>query len=263
MIESIITDYLRQNRRLVIPELGAFLKKEEGEMVFVPFLSKDDGILGDLVRRAYGASSAETEGIIAKYVENVRNGIEGKGAYLVFPLGSLKKDPNGFLFLDTAALAPPPAARETATVPVQEPEKAPPAAESVSVPEASEPEPVPEMHEFIRPIPIQPEENSRILAETVDAPKTLNDLIREKQERQEQPSTIHERASEPVGIPNPVRKPATPPAPQQKPLATPAQKEREKRGDAILIAAVVVAIIAVIAMIYAYAVVDLPLFNLQ
>lgn len=274
MIESIITDYLQHNRRLVIPELGAFLKKEGGETVFVPFLNKDDGVLAGLVRQAYGTSTAEAEGIIAQYVESVREGVDESGAYLVAPLGSLKKDANGILFLDTADLSGRPAAAPKVvvveeTIPVESDTPEEMIIEEVTV--IPEPE-RPAAPEKIPAAPSAQPEPPKTVAESVDAPKTLNDLIREKQETQEPPVTVHDRMAE-------TRKPEAPKRATTGPAARPETKkqapaaeprkyttspvQKEKRGDWILIGAIVIAVIAVIAIIYSYAVVDLPLFNLQ
>lgn len=48
MINKIIAEYLRTNKRLVVPHFGAFIRKENSEaIVFVPFLKKDDGVLNN------------------------------------------------------------------------------------------------------------------------------------------------------------------------------------------------------------------------
>jgi len=351
MLKSIITDYLQQHRRLVIPELGAFLKKEGGEVVFAPFLNKDDGVLSEKVRQIYGASSTEVEGIISKYVENVKDTVDVKGAYLLSPLGSLKRDQNGLLFLDAADMNPRPAPRQTVvqevivpqpeeTVlldpeavvldqpeiisrteippavehPVQEPvnpviqplvrtvQPEQPAAQSpVTViepgPSVVVPSPIsstiperPVAEQPVRrvqpepaaPLPVrhvQPEQpplqqpvraaepvrtpEPQILADTVDSPKTLNDLIRERQEKREAPKTVHTHMTEIKEVNKVPKKVIKPNSGVANRTAVAADSEEGKKGDIILILAVVVAVIAIGAMIYAYAVVDLPLFNLQ
>jgi hypothetical protein len=261
MIESMIMDYLHGHRRLVIPELGAFLKKEEGETIFVPFLNKDDGVLTELVCRTYGTSSAEAEGIIVRYVEEIRRTIASAGVYRFTPLGVLKKDGNGVLYLDAAG--PDPVVRETLVEEVVAPDPAPVLRTERESAARATPEP----------------EDSRIVAESLEAPKTLNDLIRERQEQQEPAQTLHQRAVETIGESKPIKKPAESPHshPQQhpkpvvpRPTAQPhspkpsfVPAKRAKRGDIVLIAAVVVAILAVAAMIYGYAVTELPLFDLK
>lgn len=47
MIDSVIIEYLKHNRRLVVPKLGAFLVKEpDGAVVFSELLRGDDGRVG-------------------------------------------------------------------------------------------------------------------------------------------------------------------------------------------------------------------------
>lgn len=301
MIESIITDYLQQNRRLVLPELGAFLKKDSGDIVFAPFLNKNDGILSGLVSQNYGTSATEADEIIFQYVDKIRSGIAANGLFLVHPLGSLKKDPNGLLFLDTKDLNPAmnrvAAAEEAVKVPVSVPQQiVPEEVVQVEIEVRPTPDPVqaeaPKPEPFIAPQPVkriipvvEPQYQEEVktladtLAENAETPKTLNDLIREKQEeQQEQPvsrpqPTQSTRPSQPVSpkapAPQEQRRPVSParpnsrktePVPQR---SNPAKAEPKKRkGDIILVLAVIIAIAAIVAMIYAYAI-DLPLFNLQ
>ncbi|MDR0954195.1 MAG: hypothetical protein LBM20_02275 [Rikenellaceae bacterium] len=324
MIESIITDYLRHNRRLVIPGLGAFLTKEGGETVFVPFLNKDDGQLTALVRQAFGASTAEAEEIISRYVENVREGIAGYGAFLVAPLGSLKRDANGILFLDRSdrtarpeiAVAPAPAPapapiveekieeKEEETVPPKHIAEPTPIVPLKTVAERVSPEEFDDFEEEeIEPEPVQAPAPVKTVAESVEAPKTLNDLIREKQAQRQARPTLNERMAEAAKEPEPPKPQTSAPVPrpvQAQPLperktasdapaktakdaSVPASAPRpssvlrsssaktppstptpKKRGDNwLLIGAILVAVVAVAAMIYAYAVVELPVFNLQ
>ena len=272
MIESIITEYLRHNRRLVIPELGAFLKKEDGQTVFVPFLNKDDGVLTGEVRKAYGTSTAEAEAIAAQYAESVWKGIDTHGAYLIAPLGSLKKDPNGILYLDAADLTAKPVVKEKAPAVKPEPE-------AKTTPQASEEKPVVPVPENRNPEPAEPgtlaqayaseADEVKTVGNSVEAPKTFYDILMEKQEEQAPatdnlsaaPSPTSQRRQE---TPKTVSQPATArsaaPAPARRPEPAPA---KGKRGDLVLVIAVVVAVIAIIAMIYAYSVVDLPRMNLN
>ncbi len=265
MIETIITDYLQHNRRLVIPELGAFLKKEGGETVFVPFLNKDDGVLTGLVRQTYGTSTAEAEGIIAQYAENVRQGIARNRAYLMAPLGSLKRDTNGMLFLDAADQTARQAVKEAV---VEEPDgQAETVVEEVAIetPDVESKAVGEDIPAYIPPVVTPEPEPAKTVGESIDAPKTLNDLIRERQEQSEAPATLHERM---VEAPKPPQRPVVRPAPR--PVSHPAPRKARpapaapsKRGDWVLIGAIVVAIVAVIALIYSYIAVDLPVFNLR
>lgn len=101
MIETLIADYLKDHRRIVVPELGAFLKKEDERVVFVPFLNKDDGILNQLVKQSYGASQAESVSVISQYVSSIRSAISASGYYFIKNIGTLKNDHNGIIYLDS------------------------------------------------------------------------------------------------------------------------------------------------------------------
>ena len=55
MIDPIIYEYLKSNKRLTIPELGTLVRRgPEGELVLVTLLRKDDGILAGLLRTKTG-----------------------------------------------------------------------------------------------------------------------------------------------------------------------------------------------------------------
>lgn len=245
MLESIITDYLQYRRRLIVPTLGAFLKKEDGTVVFAPFLNKDDGVFVGLVAQSYGASPAEAGEMVGRYADNLLATLDASGGYLIAGLGTLKRDANGILFLDTADSAPQRAARE-------------PVVEQVVAGETILPEPEPVFEPEPTPVPFSVPEN-RIMADTLDTPLTLNDLIRERQERQAPPPpTIHQRAVDRADAPKPVRKAS--PSPR---VSSPNPVQPQKRGDLVLILAVVAAILALAALIYGYAATEMELPNLN
>lgn len=99
MIDNIITAYLRNNKRLVVPEFGAFIHKDDGEVVFVEFLKKDDGALSGLLRREYSVDDTEARGIIDEYVFNIRRTVGATGKYAIEGLGTLRTDANGLYAL--------------------------------------------------------------------------------------------------------------------------------------------------------------------
>ena len=71
MIVDIINGYLKSNRRLVIPSFGAFLAKEDGEIIFSELLKKDDGVLRE-VMMSKGRSEIEVAGAIDRFIFEVR-----------------------------------------------------------------------------------------------------------------------------------------------------------------------------------------------
>lgn len=101
MINKIIIEYLRKNKRLVVPELGAFIRKEEANViVFVPFLKKDDGVLEQQLVADYSLTRAEAREVIEEYTLNAKTGLASKGAFIIERLGTLKTDANGIFYLD-------------------------------------------------------------------------------------------------------------------------------------------------------------------
>lgn len=101
MINELVAAYLQGNKRLVIPGLGAFIRKDgSGEVVFVEFLKKDDGILAGLLEGQYGLSRAEAGEAIAQYAENVRQHIARGGRFVVGGVGALHAGSNSLLELD-------------------------------------------------------------------------------------------------------------------------------------------------------------------
>lgn len=103
MIESIIVGYLVNNKRIVIPELGAFIKKEtDSSIVFVPFLTQDDGVLKALIEKNYGVDNNEAEVVIKEYVELAKRHMSQHKQFVLKGLGVLKLDENEIIYLDSA-----------------------------------------------------------------------------------------------------------------------------------------------------------------
>ena len=102
MINDIISGYLKNNKRIVVPELGAFLRKSADQnIVFVPFLNQEDGVLSNLVAENLGIEPTNAQQLIKKYAESVKGALSAKGEYLIDGIGMLRLDYNGSIFLDT------------------------------------------------------------------------------------------------------------------------------------------------------------------
>ncbi|MBQ4280237.1 MAG: hypothetical protein IJC16_09840 [Rikenellaceae bacterium] len=101
MINQIIANYLISNKRLVIPELGAFIRKDgDGKVVFVPFLKKDDGVLAGQLEEAYGLGRDEAEAVIEEYTGHIRQQIALKGEFVIDSVGVMRQDANDLLVFD-------------------------------------------------------------------------------------------------------------------------------------------------------------------
>ena len=71
MLIPVITQYLETHKRLVIPQLGAFIVKEPGRAVlFSELLKRDDGVLRGLLC-ARGLNELEAAGEIDRFVFEV------------------------------------------------------------------------------------------------------------------------------------------------------------------------------------------------
>ena len=105
MINKIIAEYLRTNKRLVVPHFGAFIRKENSEaIVFVPFLKKDDGVLQQLLVSEYGMDSADAQAVIDEYIAEIKESIAARGAYVIEGVGRLMTDSNGICYLELGAV---------------------------------------------------------------------------------------------------------------------------------------------------------------
>ena len=104
MINKIIAEYLRTNKRLVVPHFGAFIRKENSEaIVFVPFLKKDDGVLQQLLVSEDGMDSADAQAVIDEYIAEIKESIAARGAYVIEGVGRLMTDSNGICYLELGA----------------------------------------------------------------------------------------------------------------------------------------------------------------
>ena len=76
MLIRIISQYLETHKRLVVPQLGAFIVKEpEHTVLFSELLKRDDGVLRALLQ-AEGVHELEAAGEIDRFVFEVRHAVE-------------------------------------------------------------------------------------------------------------------------------------------------------------------------------------------
>ena len=96
MIVDVINEYLKSNRRLVVPDFGAFLAKEGGESVFSELLKRDDGVLTALLM-AEGKSEIEAAGAVNRFIFEVRHDLQQAGVALVEGLGTFRRADDGVI----------------------------------------------------------------------------------------------------------------------------------------------------------------------
>ncbi len=92
---------LKKNKRVVIPDLGAFIRKDgDGRVVFVEFLRKDDGMLAGELGRLYGLSAAEARLAIDRFAAGLKARTGYDGGFVIEGLGTMRMDANGICDLD-------------------------------------------------------------------------------------------------------------------------------------------------------------------
>lgn len=95
MIVEIISKYLQTNRRLVVPNLGAFIVKETGrKILFSNLIKADDGVLRSLLAEN-GISELEAAGTIDRFVFEVNFRLENMGFCRLGGFGELRSGANG------------------------------------------------------------------------------------------------------------------------------------------------------------------------
>ena len=117
MLTDLIAQYLTAHKRLVVPQLGAFIVKEPDHTVlFSELLRRDDGVLRQVLRDA-GMAELEAAGEIDRFVFEVRHAVEHGGTYRMRGFGQMAPGPNGtiaFHYDPQLDVAPQPAAPSAA-----------------------------------------------------------------------------------------------------------------------------------------------------
>ena len=92
IIEEVIVEYLRTNRKLVVPNFGAFMVKESGERLFSDLLRADDGVLFSLLHNR-GLNEMEAAVMTDRFIFKVRHELEQYGYCRLDEIGILRVEP--------------------------------------------------------------------------------------------------------------------------------------------------------------------------
>lgn len=88
-LSKIIAAHLESNKRLVIPQLGAFIVKEEGcQIIFSELLRRDDGVLRSLLM-AQGMGELEAAAAIDRFVFDIRHALQHGTPFILEGMGTL------------------------------------------------------------------------------------------------------------------------------------------------------------------------------
>ena len=97
-MDRIIAQYLQTHRRLVVPQLGAFIRRQQGdEVVFSELMRRDDGVLRGLLVAQRGMSDLEAAGAVDRFVFEVRLALQQGRRYPIPGLGSFASAGEGRL----------------------------------------------------------------------------------------------------------------------------------------------------------------------
>lgn len=142
MICEYITRYLLLNKRLVVPNLGAFVvNPSNGDLIFVELLKQNDGVLMRQLM-ADGLTEIDSMNMIDRFVFEIRHKVESGGTATLNGIGRLSLAEDGLYRFEYdpeagREIAVPVTVEEPAIEPVAEPEP-----EVITEPEpVSEPEP--------------------------------------------------------------------------------------------------------------------------
>ena len=98
MIVEIIYNYLQANKRLVVPNLGAFIVKQGQDgtrkVLFSNLIKNDDGVLRALLIQK-GVSELEAAGVIDRFVFEVNHRLDLGNVCALDGFGTLKRGANG------------------------------------------------------------------------------------------------------------------------------------------------------------------------
>jgi nucleoid DNA-binding protein len=94
LITNIITEYLKHNKRLVVPKLGAFIVKPSSKsIIFSDLMRNDDGVLRSLLV-AYGVQELVANGMIDRFVFEIRHAVSNNETLTIEHLGEFSAGPN-------------------------------------------------------------------------------------------------------------------------------------------------------------------------
>ena len=94
LITNILIEYLKHNKRIVVPKLGAFIVKQPSGIIrFTDLMRNDDGILRSLLI-AYGMSEIEATGKIDRFVFEIRHAISQQGKFTISGFGTFRASEN-------------------------------------------------------------------------------------------------------------------------------------------------------------------------
>jgi len=96
-MEKKIASLLENNLRVIIPDFGAFIirQQEPRIVVFNEFLKNNDGLLLDYIMKSENVECDVAQQLLGDYINQVNRTLESGGILAIEGIGSLKKDHKG------------------------------------------------------------------------------------------------------------------------------------------------------------------------
>lgn len=102
MTTEYLIELLQKSVRVILPEFGAFLIKDDGSgsfkpqnLTFSPFLKYNDGMLEDNLAKDKGITKEQAKQLILEFIESIKKDLQEKGSFELNDMGQLYVDQRG------------------------------------------------------------------------------------------------------------------------------------------------------------------------
>lgn len=281
MVNRFIAEYMANSRRLILPGVGAFVRRTEGgEIVFVEMFKQNDGVLTNLISQKMDISAEQANILIERLITELQHDLRYYGYYTIPALGTLRQTEKSIIFQADAPASlqaeqpqavqskenTPPTPRyekveEQEIVATPKEEKPAPKAEAIAVPKV-EPKPAPKAEVVATPkAEPKPTPKAEEPIRPAEKESTTTDNVKFKlftSESEATKSAKQSEAKEPKRAVKPspatqerfrfeAHKDSEESAPQRISIRT---NRKRKKMDGVTLLAIIAAAIAVIVIIY-------------
>lgn len=176
MDTQFLRELIEKNARVILPDFGAFLVKDDGtgvfkasNVTFSPFLRYNDGMVEDSLAasRKIGKDQAKEE--LTKFIDSIRDKLQTKKAFVVEGLGSLIVDNRGSIQFTTETTPAVKLTEEKVEKPTP-PKVVTPVIDDSTQEKGEERKPKEEKSEP-KPIEVKPEEKPKVIPEKEEIKK--------------------------------------------------------------------------------------------
>lgn len=102
MTTEYLIELIQKSVRVILPEFGAFLIKDDGSgsfkpqnLTFSPFLKYNDGMLEDNLAKDKSITKEQAKQLIVEYIESIKKDLKEKGSFELNDMGQLYVDQRG------------------------------------------------------------------------------------------------------------------------------------------------------------------------